>query len=91
VISLAVTADALMKRMDELVGSNANAPLVFVRHGELDRTDGSKYRSTCPKCKLGTLLVQRDSITTDILRKDRCLLCGQRVIYTDESIQDIGR
>lgn len=76
----------------EIVGKNLNKEPIFVRHADLERTstsDDSEYKSNCPVCKVGVLLVMRDQSTLEIIQKDYCVLCGQHVIYTDIGKQDI--
>ena len=72
-----------MKKMERLSRVNFNKPMLVVRHSDLKRADDrSLYRSQCPKCKLGILMMHRtNSCLLSI--KDRCLLCGQEVRYTD--------
>ncbi len=67
-----------------LSGANlCNSPVKII-HSELKRADdNSIFRSICPVCELGTLLVKRDNITLKITAEDHCLLCGQHVVYTD--------
>jgi hypothetical protein len=63
---------------------------LFLKHADLERaSDNSEYRSNCPVCKIGMLLVMRDQSTLEIIQKDYCVLCGQHVIYTDLGEQDI--
>jgi hypothetical protein len=45
--------------------------------------EDSHYRRACPVCKNGLLLVARDMVTFELLDRDRCISCGQAVIYTD--------
>jgi len=72
------------KTDEELVGINKNAPVITVLHSNLTRVnEESNYRSDCPKCKRGVLLVSRDQKTFELLATDRCILCGQQVIYSD--------
>ena len=69
---------------EKLTGTNLYNNAVLVKHAELERADNnSMFRSICPVCKIGTLLVQRDQTTLKLLPQDRCLLCGQMVVYTD--------
>lgn len=67
------------------IGSNVGAPLVRVNHASLERTDPdlSVFRSNCPKCDHGMLLMRRNRETFAIQRDDRCTLCGQAFRYTD--------
>ena len=63
---------------------NINKNIIKVKHSELKRSDdNSIFRSDCPACKDGILLVQRDNKTFKLLAKDNCILCGQRFIYSD--------
>lgn len=66
-------------------GKNRAEPFKWVQHGTLTRADGSPYRSTCPVCKEGLLLIARlDS--GDLGKLDNCILCGQRFVYEDDTI-----
>ena len=57
---------------------------IHVKHAELKRVSSySMYRSYCPKCKDGMLLVNRDQDTFELAAEDRCVSCGQPVIYDD--------
>jgi thiol-disulfide isomerase/thioredoxin len=69
------------------VGANSKAAPVLVSHLDLERvSNDSLFRSWCPSCKKGMLLVQRDQGTFRLINVDRCTLCGQTVIYTDKII-----
>ncbi len=62
-------------------------PLQRVSHATLTRwCDESDYRSKCPACDEGILLVLRDQVTHALINVDRCVGCGQTVIYTDKFI-----
>ena len=67
---------------------NINRKTIKVKHSELKRADrNSIYRSRCPACKEGVLLVQRDQDDNfALLNVDRCILCGQRFIYEKGSM-----
>jgi hypothetical protein len=66
---------------------NANRSVLHVRHSELRRvSEGSSYRSECPACSDGLLLVRRDDKTFVLLREDMCVSCGQIVVYDDQEI-----
>jgi hypothetical protein len=56
---------------------------VTIKHSSLERADESPYRSNCPACKDGILLVRRDQKTLEILAEDNCVSCGQRFVYSD--------
>jgi hypothetical protein len=66
------------------VAPNINEPPMRVRHAELKRADkDSAYKSICPVCNTGWLLVERDIKTFQLNPIDRCTRCGQHVIYSD--------
>lgn len=68
-------------------GSKLDAPPIEVRHSLLSRaTTESAYRSVCPSCHHGILLVRRDELTMKLQRDDRCISCGQAVRYLDAAI-----
>jgi hypothetical protein len=59
-------------------------PVMEVQHGTLTRADDeSPYRSNCPVCKDGVLLVGRDWETGELEEMDHCMACGQRFRYLD--------
>jgi hypothetical protein len=66
------------------VAENIDESPVNVRHEDLKRTGDSPFRSWCPVCDEGILLVGR--IGKWLKRADRCTLCGQLVIYRDVEI-----
>lgn len=73
-----------------MAGKNKDRLPVEVAHADLERdSEDSIFRSTCPVCKVGLLCVSRNRETFDLEAKDRCLLCGQVVIYTD--IEELKR
>lgn len=70
--------------MKEKVGINLNNPPLEIKHADLTRlSEDSIYKSVCPKCSEGSLLLRRDSLTWFLRNYDNCILCGQHVIYTD--------
>lgn len=74
--------------IDEVeVGQNLKAPIKHVRHSELERfCKDSGFKSVCPICQQGILLVHRDLTengNSELLEFDYCTLCGQRFIYDD--------
>ena len=75
--------------MDDLAGINIDKEPITVKHSDLSKVKYSKFRSNCPVCEVGFLLVQRDDDTFELLAGDNCILCGQRFIYSD--IEQIGR
>ena len=61
---------------------NYSAAPIHVKHAELERSDESPYRSVCPACKEGVLLVGRDD-EMKLMAVDNCILCGQTFVYDD--------
>lgn len=82
------TGLAIGKSMREpkVYGQNIHAPLIDVRHSELKRWSESCFKSCCPACKEGVLLVYRNPETFKLVRMDRCIVCGQTVRYLDDKI-----
>jgi hypothetical protein len=62
---------------------NIDKPCTSVRHSELTRVGQSPYKSECPTCKKGLLLIHRDWNTFLLEEFDRCVLCGQLFQYLD--------
>lgn len=67
---------------------NINRPPLEVRHAKLRRADDGVHKSMCPACVEGLLLMHRDPASHKLKREDRCVSCGQRVIYID-LIEDV--
>jgi len=77
---------SIMEKSDsELVGINVNKPAIKTRHDELERLHNrSPYKSKCPECKKGVLLINREMTPPHrLLDFDRCVLCGQLFQYVD--------
>jgi hypothetical protein len=73
-----------MDIQEKYAGVNISEPTMEVSHSELTRSDdASDYRSICPVCEHGVLLVQRDTDTMELMAEDICILCGQRFTYSD--------
>jgi len=65
-------------------GKNIGKPPIRVRHADLKRcSDESPYKSKCPACPDGILLIYRDQDTLKLLERDVCVVCGQAFIYED--------
>lgn len=62
---------------------NYAMPPIEVKHSDLKRFGDSLYKSECPKCKDGLLLVGRNSKTLKLEARDVCVNCGRRFIYAD--------
>lgn len=66
---------------------NLHAPVLRVLHSNLERANpDSAFRTRCPACREGLLMVFRDPVTLALTRDDYCTRCGQRVYYCDEII-----
>lgn len=59
-------------------GKNRAAPFRWVKHGELTRSGESPYRSTCPVCKEGLLLIARLD-NGDLNKLDSCIRTSCRM------------
>jgi hypothetical protein len=68
---------------DVLAGINASEPIIRIKWANLERVAEGGTKSHCPTCGRGALLVRRDADTLKLLPEDRCILCAQRVVYTD--------
>jgi hypothetical protein len=68
-------------------GQNIHKEPLKVKHSDLKRSnDESAFKSQCPACPDGILLVARRQRTFKLERHDRCVVCGQAVYYLDESV-----
>jgi hypothetical protein len=66
---------------------NLDKPVLHIRHTELKRaSEDSFFRSMCPVCENGVLLVSREPKMLNLARFDICISCGQRVEYLDQDI-----
>lgn len=71
-------------KAEDLSGANIYKVPIKIMHSELERADdNSIFRSECPVCNVGILLVTRDKVTFKLIAEDLCILCGQHVVYTD--------
>jgi len=60
---------------------------ITVKHSELERwSKDSIYKSKCPVCKDGVLLILRNK-QLELEQFDVCIACGQGVYYED--IEDL--
>ena len=63
--------------------NNVENKPIKVNHSDLVRFDSeSIYRSICPVCDIGILLVGRDD-DFKLSKNDICINCGQQYIYKD--------
>ena len=69
---------------EKLAASNVYNNPITVVHADLERAnDESIFRSVCPVCEEGLLMVGRDQSTFKLVAEDNCILCGQKVVYSD--------
>ena len=71
---------------DSKRGANIHAPAIRVSHAQLERWGEGDFKSKCPSCSDGILLVMRDQATFQLINVDRCIFCGQTFVYTDPII-----
>lgn len=71
-----------------LAGENLNKPIQRVRHADLQRVSTeSPFRSWCPVCDQGILLVRREDLPgTRLCKLDNCSMCGQLFLYEENEI-----
>jgi hypothetical protein len=68
-------------------GWNIHATPIEVMHEGLRRLDDeSPYKSCCPVCAKGVLLLSRRLGSRMLQRVERCTQCGQAFWYMDESV-----
>ncbi len=67
----------------EKAKKNIKLDPLHVNHKDLKRVDGSEFKSECPECKTGVLLMGRDFTTFNLQKHDNCMFCGRRFIYDD--------
>lgn len=69
------------------IGCNHDKPVIRVRHADLERVyEDTLFKSNCPTCKEGLMLVFRKEPEFRLSRYDHCVVCGQRYFYTDDTI-----
>lgn len=65
-------------------GQNVGKSPVTVLHASLERVSpDSAFKSKCPCCPDGILLMRRNTKTMELDAIDFCVRCGQAVIYSD--------
>lgn len=73
-----------MSKKPRAYGENVGKPPISVRHSKLKRfSEESYFKSICPACPDGVLLVRRNEKTFDLEKLDLCVACGQAVLYED--------
>jgi len=71
-------------RQDCEMGGNMDKNAINVEWAKLKQTSvHTTYKSECPVCYSGMLLVCRNKETFELEARDRCLFCGQMFVYTD--------
>lgn len=69
------------------LGERVEAVPLAVSHAKLKRlSEDSVFKSVCPVCKEGVLLVARDPGSFSLINLDRCTYCAQKFLYTDKTI-----
>lgn len=68
------------------VGKNVDAAPIELLYSDLER-EADGFASVCPACEIGILPVHLHPLALVPLRQDRCLLCGQVVLYKDDLIR----
>lgn len=64
--------------------NNIEEAIIEVEHAKLERySEDSLFKSKCPVCDDGVLLLRRHPETFILVEYDACILCGQHVCYTD--------
>jgi len=69
-------------KLDNVIAST-KLPPIEVRHRDLKRYGDSAFKSECPECNTGLLLVGRDATTFKLQKEDTCTYCSRKFIYTD--------
>jgi len=70
------------------VGQNLKNPIISVKHADLERIGPNEvYKSWCPVCNQGVLLVSRKLGSMHISRYEHCTMCGQQFFYTDDNVR----
>lgn len=74
------------------VGINLTEAPITLRHSKLKRSDEeSAFRSECPKCEDGILLMRRDPENGfRLMNIDVCTFCGQHFIYDQDEIDEFN-
>ncbi len=67
---------------DELPVNFTNDPIT-VHYLKLARAGDGVLRSHCPFCADGVLLMVRHKEMSQLIDQDRCVSCGQAVVYAD--------
>ena len=69
----------------ELTLLNKDRAVEYVDHQDLERVGDSAFKSECPFCNHGILLMRRDD-QFRLLKFDSCCLCAQKVYYNDDEV-----
>lgn len=79
------TNDVSQEKLDEWrlkVHGNIVKPAQIIKHSELMRVADSEYRSLCPECGTGLLMMRRND-DMSLSQWDNCLSCGCKFQYID--------
>jgi hypothetical protein len=66
-----------------MIVDNTQKPIKDVLHSELERFGDGRYKSKCPECLQGLLLIRRNSEKFYLEELDNCVFCGQMFRYLD--------
>jgi len=72
-----------MPKVGRYYTENVGKSPIKAKHSDLTRWSDSDFKSKCPACPDGVLLVRRNEKTFKLERLDFCVACGQAFIYTD--------
>ncbi len=76
--------DKELTRRNMEVGENVGKEPIPIVWANLKRADDQiLYRSDCPVCIQGVLMVGRNRETGELEENDGCVFCGQQFRYTD--------
>lgn len=74
----------MIQRFEAGYGENYEKPVKHINHADLQpASDESDFKSQCPECKTGILLMRRKFMTSAIENIDSCIVCAQQFIYDD--------
>lgn len=65
---------------------NRRSSVLSLFHSALQRFGDGVFKSKCPVCDDGVLLVKRDRASLAVTPFDHCVSCGQKVNYLDDLI-----
>ena len=72
-----------MPKQKSKLMANYGQKAISLYHADLSPFEKGTWKSECPVCEDGLLLVGRDKNTTELEELDRCCRCAQEVRYAD--------